>query len=414
VKIIVSNTVTLNGGDAAILHAVVKMIHLAYPDAEVAVYDSQPDVAAKYHNHWTFRRLMYDATRKRLVPPVARTRLMKAAKMLAAGNEAGARVVCPSDIWASLLEYRDADLVASTGGTYLVEHYDIRHRLFDFELCRVLDTPLVFFTQSLGPFENPVNVRDVRNAFTRAPFALMRDQRSFDHLVDIGVPPDNLVVCADSVFALAEDDTVKAAISRRLPARGLKVAVSVRHWTHFASRTPEEGMNQYRRSIAAVVSRLVRHYDATVTFVSTCQGIEEYWTHDTETADEIVALLAADVRDAVTVDYDFHDPLDLRDDLAGYDMVVATRMHAAILSLIAGTAVLPVAYEFKTTELFDVLGAPELVLDIDDMTPQASLATLELFLDRFDDDYRAGVFEAVLGEKARALRGVELLQALEL
>src|SRR3546814_9397157 len=61
-------------------------------------------------------------------------------------------------------------------------------------------------------------------------------------------------------------------------------------------------------------------------------------------------------RSRVRVDDRFHTPEALRDRYAGYDMVVATRMHAAILALCAGTPVMPLAYEFKTAELFGRLG----------------------------------------------------------
>ena len=53
-----------------------------------------------------------------------------------------------------LLEYKTADLIVSSGGTYLVENYSLAARIFDYQLSLYLDRPLVFFTQSLGPFSN--------------------------------------------------------------------------------------------------------------------------------------------------------------------------------------------------------------------------------------------------------------------
>ncbi len=413
-KVIVSNTVTLNGGDAAILHAVVAMIREAFGEqVDVVVYDSQPEVASRYHDGFDFRRLIFDATRDARYSRVARIQVLMAAYALRAGWRAVARLICPEQMWPTLEEYAGADLICSTGGTYLVEHYEIDHRLFDFELCRILGTPLVFFTQSLGPFTDPRNVERLRAVFTRAPFVLLRDERSRGHLLDIGVPPQRLSVCADAVFALADEEQVEEGKVRAIPDVAPRVAISVRHWTHFARRSPERGMALYRASVAAIVTELVQSHGAKVTFVSTCQGISEYWTHDTHTADEIVALVDEEVRTHVRVDRGFHDPLALRDMLATFDFVVATRMHAVILSLIAGTAVLPIAYEFKTQELFEGLGAADLVLDIDAMTPADSLSKLAMFLETFDECWRTQIFEGVLLERRRAQKGIEALRRLK-
>ena len=68
-----------------------------------------------------------------------------------------------------------------------------------------------------------------------------------------------------------------------------------------------------------------------------------------------VATLPDEIRARVRVDGDFHTPDELLELLRDFDWVVATRMHLAILTLGVGTPVLPIAYEFKTTELFKSL-----------------------------------------------------------
>ena len=60
--------------------------------------------------------------------------------------------------------------------------------------------------------------------------------------------------------------------------------------------------------------------------------------------------------------------------------VVATRMHVAILALLMGVPVLPIAYEFKTSELFGKLGLGGLVQDIEAVTPWSLCAAFDHFL----------------------------------
>jgi colanic acid/amylovoran biosynthesis protein len=84
------------------------------------------------------------------------------------------------------------------------------------------------------------------------------------------------------------------------------------------------------------------------------------------------------------VDEEFHTPEALGEILGEFDLVIATRMHMAILSMCAGTPVLPIAYEFKTKELFDGLQLGEWVLDIDALEPGQSVRTLAEFLVSID------------------------------
>jgi len=114
---------------------------------------------------------------------------------------------------------------------------------------------------------------------------------------------------------------------------------------------------------------LVREYRASVTFVSTCQGRPEYRFDDSVVAAETAATLPSDVLRLVTVDQESRSPYELQEFLTCFDLAIATRMHMAILSLNAGTPVLPIAYEFKTRELFRVLEMEEWCLDIDKLTP---------------------------------------------
>jgi colanic acid/amylovoran biosynthesis protein len=68
----------------------------------------------------------------------------------------------------------------------------------------------------------------------------------------------------------------------------------------------------------------------------------------------------------VRIDDAFRTPEALIAAYCSFDLLVATRMHAAILALIAGTPVVGIAYEAKTTRLFANLGLPEMAVPIED------------------------------------------------
>jgi colanic acid/amylovoran biosynthesis protein len=287
--------------------------------------------------------------------------LLAAAAMWRTPLRRAAQAILPENLRDELAELAAADLVVSAGGTYLVPHYRMAPKLLELLVPILLGRPCVLFTQSLGPFSGKW-LYPLRFVLRRARLILVRDSRSFGHLIANGIDRARIGICADAAFALPP---VRAHC--RMPRNERSVAISVRDWPHFRGN-PAKGMDRYVDAIAALVRELVERHDVRVVFVSTCQGVPEYWTDDSRTADAVVARLSGTVCQRVSVDRAFRRPDVLMEYFAKFELVVATRMHAAILALNAGTPVLPVAYEFKTHELFGQLEMEDLVNDIEDLS----------------------------------------------
>ena len=373
-KILITNAVSLNTGDAAILRGAVNVLRNTFGnDMNVAVYDAQADAAKRHYPDFAYRPALYEQVRQ-------------AAKGRWRGKLATIFVLLLSLLWRkplgrrlahrlpprlreSLEEYARADLVVATGGTYLVPAYRLFPKIFDFMVTLLLGRPLVLFTQSLGPFPPGRDRVLLRWVLRRARIILVRDEASRRHLDELGVVGERVVHAADAAFALARLDMPP----RRFPPTGrpLRVAVSVRDWPHFRREPPAMGMQRYVAAVAKLTRVLVEDHGVQVTFLSTCQGVADYWTDDSRVADRIVSLLPGTARASVTVDRAFHRPEQLIGLFAEHDMVVATRMHAGILALCAGVPVLPIAYEFKTVELFQSLGLGEITQDIEAVTSES-------------------------------------------
>ena len=330
-KIVVSNTAALNGGDAAILYATVDILRRAFGETlEVTASDMQAEVAARYHPALRFCPTLYNA----VTAWAGRGAWRKPAMLLALAAAAlgkPARRLLPRALRRTLDVYAEADAVVSAGGTYLVPHYELTPKLFDFLVTLALGRPLVLFTQSLGPFGGLRQRRLLRFVLRRARLILVRDERSVGHLRALGVEA-NVRLAADAAFALAGE--LSAALRPDKLPRAPRVAISVRDWPHFPGDA-QAGMARYRAAVAAFAAELARRH-ADVTFVSTCQGIPDYWTDDSAEAERIAALVPAELRARIVVDRAFRAPADLIARFAGFDMVVATRMHAAILARAPG------------------------------------------------------------------------------
>jgi len=381
-KILITNAIALNGGDAAILHATIDVLKLRFgDDISVTVHDMAAEASGKYYPELKLRRDIYseatDWTQGRIRPAFSALAILAAAKM-------HKFPLIKNFIWRAfplslqntLSDYEESDLIVSSGGTYLVPHYTLSSKLLDFLVAQAFNKPLVLFTQSLGPFP-PSKWRFIlSHVLRRAAVILVRDERSLLHLKQMDIAPAPARLCADAAFALAPSNLDGRSFSLDTPT--LHIAISVREWPHFNSGKTKAGMERYFSSMAALTGNLIEQRGAHITFISTCQGTPEYWADDARVAAEITRRLPDALRAHVTIDQDFHCPSSLIEKLKTFDLTIATRFHAAILSLCAGTPVLPIAYEFKTSELFTRLGLGATVVEIEKISPDAVLSAVEI------------------------------------
>jgi len=372
-KILITNAVALNGGDAAILQSTIAILRERFGEGvRFEVYDMAAAASGRYYPQINIKQDIYSHVRDwagARIRPAAAALFLLAAAWLRHVPLIGKTMhgLLPPGLRRTLADYDEADIVVSSGGTYLVPHYSLAGKLLDFLVTEALGKPLVLFTQSLGPFP-PVRERVLlRHALRKAMLILVRDERSRRHLAELGVASDRVRICADAAFALAP----AGLRGRSFPPahRPWNIAISVRDWPHFKDSASDTGMERYFASVARLAADLIGQHGAMVTFISTCQGAPEYWTDDARTADEIVKRLPSAIRPHALVDRHFRRPVEMIARLKEFDLTIATRMHAAILSLCAGTPVLPISYEFKTTELFRRFGLGDAVIEIEHIDP---------------------------------------------
>jgi len=417
-RILITNIVALNVGDAAILQGEIKILKKTFgEDVEIIVFDSSPEAAKKYYPEISFRRWIYSSAtatvRKRVLKNIIRslnkTRFSIGEYGFFKGFNIISRTFLSEEERISLDLYKNSDLVVSTGGTYLVENYSLEPRVFDYNLCMKYKIPLMFFTQSLGPFHNPQNKINMNKIIPYSLLVLLRDHKSKQNLKGIGIKDSNLFVTADAAFALADKELVQKEQKNTKHIKKPKIAISVREWKHFKSISPDLGIQNYKKSIKEACVHLIEKYEGEITFISTCQGVKEYWTDDSKFADEIKNIIPEKYWNSVTIDTQFRSPEKLASTLKMFDFVISTRLHMAILSLGVGTPVLPIAYEFKTKELFTNIGQQNFVHDIEDIIPNEFVKNLDDFILALPE-IRGKVFKEVEKEIERAIDTSQIIR----
>lgn len=372
-RVTVLNSVSLNTGDAAILAGLRAALVDAFgPELDLHVADDAPDAARALYPEIEFSHGLHGSglEAKHVLRGAARSmhrRRVRLAERALDFAPSLARAMLDRAGRAHLARTAGSVAAVSTGGTYFVEHYSFERRALEVLAAAKTGVPTFLYTQSLGPFTRPDARRLMTRVLSACAAVFLRDERSREHARELGADESRLHVHPDAAFVLSQ--TGEHGRSGGRP----RIAISVREWSHFGGEARDSGMKRYMRAVAGAARALVRDRDAEITFLSTCQGVPAYWTDDSTIADTIRRELLHDLPN-VHVDSAFRSPVELRDAYGEFDLVIATRMHAAILALCGGTPVVPIAYEFKTRELFESLGMAELVDDIDSISA-ASLTT---------------------------------------
>lgn len=377
-KILITNIVSLNTGDAAILWGMFEILRQRYgQDTHFVVYDRAAQIAGKYYPWATFRKALFGNRTKGWLGSKLESRgyghwnlrlrywLLRSAAMLCRNHLAWcARLYLSNEDFTSVMKYVQADLVISSGGTYLTENYGLWSAIYDYRLTLASGTPLLFFTQSLGPFRKPKYRAAFTQIFQKACKIFLRDEQSRDHVLDLGINSEKITLAKDAAFTIRPSKS--ADLLEKREDEPLLIAVSVRS-LHFFKGDDDQLEKIYKDAVAAMINLAVNEFGAQVTFLSTCQGISEYWTDDSVEVDSIHEALPPEIKAKVKVDRKFRQPVDIVDAYQQFDLVIATRMHAAILGLAAGTPVLGIAYEFKLEELFHQLGMDDVRLSVSGM-----------------------------------------------
>ncbi|MDX1560996.1 MAG: polysaccharide pyruvyl transferase family protein, partial [Marinobacter sp.] len=258
-RILVTNIVSLNTGDAAILWGMLEIFRQRYgSNTRVVVFDKSAEAAGRYYPWASFRQALFgNRPRTRLGRKmqangyghwVERLRFITLAlvarlyrwRMGFLGRLIASRADC-----LSVAEYVNADLVVSTGGTYLTENYGLWTNIRDYQLTLAAGSPLVFFTQTLGPFTQPKYRQAFTDIFHKASAICLRDERSRQHVLELGIQADKIALAKDAAFVINAERSVP-------PTGALRIAVSVRTM-HFFNDGDRSLGEQYKASVAAMV-----------------------------------------------------------------------------------------------------------------------------------------------------------------
>jgi polysaccharide pyruvyl transferase WcaK-like protein/SAM-dependent methyltransferase len=317
-KFLITNSVPLNGGDEALLRAVVTTLERHWPEAEVTV-------------------LCKDLERCReQLPDLDLDSDLEFAKT----KKERERI---------LGHYQKSDIVLSAPGGFLHDYYSVEERLRGFEAALELSKPVVLLAQSIGPFWKSKSIERVRDVLSRVSLICLRDEISKEQLAKCGVDLSRTRMTGDAAFLWHR--TVGELFHSSEEDKARLIGLSFRVW-------PLGDKVKLRDTIAKAVKlceHLLADGETKILFLSTCQGVAGY-VDDSEIARQIRERLPHDLQERCDIDAARYAPRDLIQALGRCDAFIGMRLHACILAMLAGVPAMGLGYEDKTEQIFKQMG----------------------------------------------------------
>lgn len=348
-NILITNSVPANGGDEALLLAIILGIKAKLPNAKINVLCNNP---VKLKDYIDFAILDWDWEYTwRLKKNFLLNNWYKVRKIF---ELFGIPLYSKFSIYFASKEemeiinlYKEADFILSTAGGYINDRYGYENRRRAFEMALSFQKRLIFIAQSIGPFYSEYQKKHnkIKNVFKKAFHIFLREHLSKKHLEDIGYSESNITVTSDIAFSLYNHYKNLFIMKKVFNKR---IVVNFRRWDY------EDSLDFICYRATEIVLHLIKK-GYHVTFLSTCQGLD-YYTNDAELGKIIMMNLPDDSKNSFFIDSNKYKVPDLIKIYSEYDVYIGMRLHGAILSMLGGTPAFNLGYEDKTEGIFEFCG----------------------------------------------------------
>jgi len=289
-----------------------------------------------------------------------------------------------------LIDLKECDLFVQVGGSFFVDVYSIGQ----FEgmlLARIAGVPVICCGHSVGPFTGGLFRYVARRAFDNGAMWLLRENESLKLMEKAGIPTDSIRESGDTAWLLpVSSPPPDVPTTQDRPF----VAMTVRQLAPF-DRVLGLSQEKYENEVAHVADGLVER-GFMVCFVSTCTGLEGYWRDDRMVALRIQRAMEQHEYSKVIMD-EWSD-LELGAFMGSCRLVVATRLHSAILSMRFGTPAIVLGYEHKSAGVCQRLGVEELNYPLElGINADQLLSGIDSVI-AAEDDYRQRITKGVQAE----------------
>lgn len=222
-----------------------------------------------------------------------------------------------------------------------------------------------FASIGAGPVEHPLSRRWFREALEFADYRSYREHSSKQFALEVGVPAEDDPVLPDLVFSLP----LRAGLTERRvnwPPKVVGIGIMGYYGWNAPAEAREGIYTAYLQKLSGLVAELLRR-GYRVRLLAGSRGVDRRPIADLSQAHGQRGLIAQPIQSYV----------DLLEEIAATDVVIATRFHNVLLSLMLERPAISIGYASKNDDLMVEMGLGEYCHSIDTFDPEAVMAQFE-------------------------------------
>lgn len=268
------------------------------------------------------------------------------------------------DVFKVFNAIRKSDILLSGGGSLLQDDTSARSIHYYLAILRMglfLRKKVFLISNGIGPINRPSNRKHVARVLNRVNHSTVRDNNSRELLIEIGVKPEKITVSADLVVGMPMEslDKGEAILSK------LGIVDHSRKNLAIAIRQKDFRDQERRDALVTLANELAQEYN--VVF------IPFYYKNDTKIYNDI----HMDTDEHVYFITDKYNSDEFMSLLQNMHILVGSRLHSLIFSLVAEVPFVGISYDPKIENFMDMI----------DMKPVCSMRNFNI------DSIKKGVKE---------------------
>ncbi len=304
-KIVVSGYYgSKNGGDEAMLAAMLEVLREEVSDLKVTVISLNPEYTKRRHN--------VDA-------------------------------VPMPDVFSIIKKIRAADLLISGGGSLLqnvTSGRSLYYYLAIIFFALIFGRKVMLYAQGIGPIRGALAHKLMNLIVNRVDLITVRDRGSLEELSRLKITRPKIFCTADPVLAIKP---VPLELGEKILARhsiartGTFIGVAIRHWINW---------EHFQRELAEALDKIIEATGAKIIF------IPMKFPEDIHAAQE-TAMLMKNPAAVLNEEFTTQEILSL---VGCMDVLIGVRLHALIFAGVMGVPMLGISYDPKIERFLDSIG----------------------------------------------------------
>ena len=271
------------------------------------------------------------------------------------------RKTLPMKFLATLMHHKPVieklDLLLIGGGGILMDLYKampVRYSIYAW-LAKIAKTPAVVYGTGAGPISTPMGKRLIKFIVDSTELTMVRDPKSEQLLHSIGVRTPVSVITDPAFFIPPPEKVV-----RNDGEFHIGVTTVAYYDKHYWPTEDKEKYENYVNGMAMNLDTILEgNPNAVINFFSTKHP------YDTDVSVDIKERMK--YRERCTVALEEMNHMEIIEFANKQDLVIGTRLHSLILSLVTETPIIAVAYHHKVQDFMDSVDCSNYVLPIEEL-----------------------------------------------